>query len=80
MTPEIRAASEFAMHVILPDGEVRRGGRSVLTIFGTLGWPLMGLLACPPFIWAIELGYWFVAKNRMLASRLFFTVDHDSSD
>ncbi|MCO4745342.1 MAG: DUF393 domain-containing protein [Proteobacteria bacterium] len=78
VTDELRAACEFAMHVVTADGEVIRAGRAVLHIFGGLGWPGMGLLALPPLIWFIELGYTFIARNRRLASRFFFRTDHDA--
>ena len=65
------------MHVIRADGEVIRAGRSVLYIYGVLGWPGMRVLASRPMVWFVELGYWFVSRNRLLASRVFFRVDHD---
>ena len=66
------------MHVVLPDGEVLRGGRSVLYVFGKLGWwPLTTPLSWPPMIWFVELGYKVVAKNRLFFSRFFFRVDHE---
>lgn len=63
--------------MILPEGEVRVGGRAALYVFGQLGWPFMGVLALPPMIWFIELGYRLVARNRIAASKLFFRHDHD---
>jgi predicted DCC family thiol-disulfide oxidoreductase YuxK len=78
VTEELRAECEFAMHVITGQGDVIRAGRSVLYIFAGLGWPGMGLLAMPPFVWFIELGYRFVANHRRFASRFFFRTDHDA--
>jgi hypothetical protein len=35
--------------------------------------PLARLLALPPFIWAVELGYKLVANNRRFFAEFMFT-------
>ena len=73
MTPELRAACARAFHVVTQDGRVLRAGRAALYILGRLGHPRWaGLLSVPPLLWAVELGYWLVARNRALFSRVFF--------
>ncbi len=73
MTPELRLACADAIHVITADGETLRAGRAALFILEHIGWPLTArLLRLPPFVWAVELGYWIVANNRRLFSRFFF--------
>jgi len=73
MTPALRAACARAVHVITPDGQVLRAGRAVLDVLRRLGFPFWArLLSIPPLVWAVEVGYWLVARNRMLASRFLF--------
>ena len=71
MTPELAVACERAAHVVTVDGRILRAGRASVFILGELGWRRAAwVLAKPPFIWAVELGYWTVARNRTLFSRL----------
>lgn len=71
MTPELREACRRAVHVITADGRVLRAGRATLFVLREIGHPWAArVLEIPPLIWAIELGYWLVARNRNLASRL----------
>jgi predicted DCC family thiol-disulfide oxidoreductase YuxK len=73
MTAELRAACARAFHVVTADGRVLRAGRAALYLLGRLGHPRWArLLALPPFLWAVELGYWLVARNRAFFSRLVF--------
>lgn len=73
MTPELRAACSRAVHVLARDGRLLRAGRACLFVLSEIGWPGAGrILALPPFVWLVELGYWLVARNRGLASRIFF--------
>jgi hypothetical protein len=61
------------MHVITPDGRILRAGRASLFVLEKIGWPrLAAVLAQRPLIWIIELGYWVVARNRSLFSRVLF--------
>ncbi|MGO9063290.1 MAG: thiol-disulfide oxidoreductase DCC family protein [Myxococcaceae bacterium] len=73
MTAELREACARAVHVVTPEGRVLRGGRAVLYVLGRLGHPrLARLLGLPPLVWAVGLGYWLVARNRQLFSRVLF--------
>lgn len=65
MTPELRAACEFAVHVVTSQGRVIRAGRAVMYVLHTLGFRwLPWILMHRPFIWFVEIGYWLVARNR----------------
>ena len=73
MTPELRAACSRAVHVVTPDGRVLRAGRACLWVLERTGYPLLArVLALPPLVWAVEVGYWLVARNRKLVSRVLF--------
>lgn len=73
MTPELRAACGRAVHLLTPDGRMLRAGRACLWVLERIGYPLLArVLALPPLVWAFELGYWLVARNRKLASRVLF--------
>jgi predicted DCC family thiol-disulfide oxidoreductase YuxK len=63
MTDALYEACQRAVHVISPNGEVQRGGKAVIGVFAALGWPV-AWLRWPPFSWAVEAGYWFVAGHR----------------
>lgn len=60
------------MHVFPPDEAPLRAGRAVLRILTALGYGPLGWASWPPFIWAIELGYEIVARNRRFFSRFLF--------
>ena len=73
MTPELRAACGRAVHLLTPEGRMLRAGRACLWVLERIGYPLLArVLAVPPLVWAVELGYWLVARNRKLASRVLF--------
>jgi predicted DCC family thiol-disulfide oxidoreductase YuxK len=73
MRPELRAACARAFHVVKADGQVLRAGRAALYVLSRLGHPLLAqVLAAPPLVWAVELGYWLLARNRGLVSRVMF--------
>jgi len=73
MTPALRAACARAVHVLTADGQVLRAGRACLWVLERTGHPLVArVLAVPPLVWLVELGYWLVARNRQLASRVLF--------
>jgi predicted DCC family thiol-disulfide oxidoreductase YuxK len=73
MTPELRTACARAVHVVTPEGVVLRAGRALLWVLERTGHPVLSrVLALPPLVWAVELGYWLVARNRRLASRVLF--------
>lgn len=74
MTPALRRQAERAVQVLTPQGQQISGGRAVLYILQEVGWhPWLVRLACiRPLIWGVELGYWIVARNRQVFSRLMF--------
>ncbi|MEM1022540.1 MAG: DUF393 domain-containing protein [Myxococcota bacterium] len=73
MTPALASACERAVHVVAVDGRVFRAGRAVLFALDVVGWRTLAFVGrIPPFIWAIELGYWVVARNRRWFSKLLF--------
>lgn len=73
MTSELGAACARAVHVLTPEGKLLRAGRACLWVLERTGYPLLArLLALPPLVWVVEVGYWLVARNRRLASRLMF--------
>ena len=73
MTPELRLACARAVHLLTPEGDVLRAGRACLWVLERTGHPVLARgLALPPLVWAVELGYWLVARNRQLASRVLF--------
>ncbi len=69
MTPELAVACQRAVHVLTTDGRTLRAGRASVFVLGELGWRRAEwLFSKAPFIWAIELGYWTVARNRTFFS------------
>ncbi len=73
MTPEMRQACARAVHVVTGDGRVLRAGRASLHVLGRIGWGrLARVLALPPLVWGVELGYRLVASNREFFSRYLF--------
>jgi predicted DCC family thiol-disulfide oxidoreductase YuxK len=73
MTPELRLACTRAVHVLTPEGDVLRAARACLWVLQRTGYPVLArVLALPPLVWVVELGYWLVARNRGLASRVLF--------
>ena len=73
MTPALVTACHRAVHVVQADGRILKSGRAVLFILERTG---MGaparLLACPPFLWLVELAYRLVAGNRSFFGRFLF--------
>jgi predicted DCC family thiol-disulfide oxidoreductase YuxK len=72
MTPALAEACARAVHVVRSDGTVLRAGRATLFVLERLGWGVLArVLAVPPFVWCVEVGYRVVARNRAFFSRLF---------
>jgi predicted DCC family thiol-disulfide oxidoreductase YuxK len=76
MNEELRRACEGAVHVITRRGEVLRGGRAVMFLLREIApkpWGFIPrILGRAPWIYPIEIGYNFVARNRPLVARFFF--------
>jgi predicted DCC family thiol-disulfide oxidoreductase YuxK len=66
----LRADSARAMQVFRTDGTRLRGGRGAVFCLEQLGWRWTKPLRFAPLAWLTDLGYWFVARNRALFSRL----------
>lgn len=76
MTPELAHACERAIHVLTRDGRTLRAGRASMFLLGHLGYRrTAAVLSIPPLIWCVELGYWIVARNRVLFSKFLFTKE-----
>ncbi len=73
MDEDLAAACSRAVHLRHPDGRLERAGRACLTVLEVVGYRRTARwLRLPPLVWAVELGYWLVARNRMLFSRWVF--------
>ena len=73
MTPELRQACARAVHLLTPEGRMLRAGRACLWVLERIGYPVLArVLALPPLVWVVDVGYWLVARNRRLASRVLF--------
>ena len=71
MTDELAERCRRAVQVITPAGQTLAAGRASVCVLGLIGYPRLARLAGrPPFIWAVELGYWMIARNRRFLSRL----------
>lgn len=70
----MRARCARAVHVALPDGRFLRAGRAALYVLDMLGFHRLARVgSLPPLIWAVEVGYWIVARNRAFFARFLFT-------
>ena len=74
MTPALREQARRAIQVVTSDGRRLSAGRAVLFVCEEIGWhPTLARLGRRrPFVWAIELGYWIVARNRSFFGRFLF--------
>ena len=73
MDEALAAACSRAVHLRHPDGGLDRAGRACLSVLELVGYRRIArLMRLPPLVWGVELGYWVVARNRILFSKLFF--------
>ena len=73
MDEALATACGRAVHLRHPDGRLERAGRACLSVLALIGYPRTAAwLRLPPLVWGVELGYWLVARNRMLFSRWMF--------
>ncbi len=72
MSPELRQQAQRAVQVVTRDGRRLSATRAVLFVLDELRWhpALVRLARQYPFLWVVELGYRFVARNRGLLARL----------
>ena len=78
MTPALREQARKAVQVISADGRQLSAGRAILYALEEIDWHprLVRLAARRPFLWAIELGYWIVARNRSFFGRFLFRAEN----
>ena len=58
-------ACHDAIHVVTKDGKIMRAGKAIMFLLQHLGFPILGRIGSwPPFLWAVEFGYFIVARNR----------------
>ncbi|MBI3304552.1 MAG: hypothetical protein HYZ72_21015 [Deltaproteobacteria bacterium] len=77
MTDALARCCARAVHVMTPAGEILSAGRASLCVLGLMGYPrLARVLAVPPLVWLVELGYWIVARNRRFFGRFLFRECH----
>lgn len=73
MHPELYEGCKSALYVITEDSRELRGAKGVLFLYAKTGWSLpYKILSVPPLLWLVQFGYWLVARNRGLISRIFF--------
>jgi hypothetical protein len=74
MTDALAARCARAVHVLGPDGTLLAGGRASLFVLERIGWwpRLVRVLGMRPLVWAVEVGYRIVARNRPLFGRVLF--------
>ena len=74
MTPELREQARRAVQVITREGDRLAAGRAALFVLEEIGWhPRLARLGQRrPFVWAVELGYRIVARNRSFFGRFLF--------
>ena len=77
MTPELREQARKAVQVITADGHQISAGRAMLFALEEIGWHPRAVRCAGrrPFIWAVELGYWIVARNRAFFGRFLFRAE-----
>ena len=76
LAPSLKEACSHAVHVIKADGTVIKAGRAIMfcgTFTRFSGWARIALW--PVFLPFIEIGYKFIAKNRMLMSKVLFKAE-----
>jgi hypothetical protein len=77
MTPALREHARKAVQVIAVDGRQLSAGRAMLFVLEEIEWHprAVRLAERRPFIWAVELGYWIVARNRAFFGRFLFRAE-----
>lgn len=75
LTPQLRAACEKAVQLLDSKGTVFGAGRAVLAMLKCSRWHrLARVLEWPVLLFAVELGYWQVARHRGAISRVLRRV------
>jgi predicted DCC family thiol-disulfide oxidoreductase YuxK len=71
MTPELREECKEAVHVVLRDGSILRGGAACLFALREVGYNIPEALTRSPLNLMTEGAYKLVARNRKLFSKFF---------
>jgi predicted DCC family thiol-disulfide oxidoreductase YuxK len=72
MTDERLKRCSRELLLVTPEGQAVWGSRAVITALALTGSSAWRLLLWPPIVWLMMAGYWLVARNRGLLSKLFF--------
>ncbi|MFC1491104.1 thiol-disulfide oxidoreductase DCC family protein [Nitrospinota bacterium] len=73
MTSVFRVRCQHSIQLISPERGVLSSGRAVLEMLSLLGWNrIAAIFSASTFFWAIDAGYWFVARNRGILSWMLF--------
>jgi hypothetical protein len=74
MTPALREEARKAVQVMTADGRRLSAGRAMLFVLEEINWhpSAVRLAGRRPFVWAVELGYRIVARNRSFFGRFLF--------
>jgi len=77
MTPQLLEQARRAIQVVTSGGQRLAAGRAVLFVLEEIGWhPRLARIGRRrPWIWAIELGYWVVARFRPFFGRFLFRAE-----
>ena len=73
MNDGLRSRAVTEVIVVRATGETLGGAAAVMYVLSHTGWGWFArLLAYPPFIWVLNVGYRLVAKNRNTVSKALF--------
>jgi hypothetical protein len=77
VSPELREACRSAVHVMTQNGKILRAGHATLFLMEQVGYVWTArFLSVIPIIWAVEMGYWIMARHRKFFARFFFKNDY----
>ena len=79
MTDALAAACKVTMFVVTPAGDWLRAEVASLYILRALGFRWVRPFEYRPLRWLAALGYFFVARNRILVSKVLFKNEDGSS-
>ncbi len=70
MDAALRQRARRAVQVVTPEGRRLEAGRASLYVLERVGWGVGArVLAMPPLVWGVEIGYRVVARNRPFFER-----------
>lgn len=81
MDARMKAACHEALHVVVAEGQVLRGGEAACFVAERVGFgPMAHLLQMGPLAFVTEVAYRQIALHRILISNLAFTEAPDDED